>query len=103
MKIGIVKEQGLAGSDKRAILLPKEVRKIVKAGHKVFVEKGLGEGIFIAGRKRIAMKVIASYAEDQIITSSPEQVKKIKEEKRRVSQLPSMGTGGIKPLPRKRL
>ena len=44
MKIGIVKEQGLAGSDKRAILLPKEVRKIVKAGHKVFVEKGLGQG-----------------------------------------------------------
>jgi len=49
------------------------------------------------------MKVIASYAEDQIITSSPEQVKKIKEEKRRVSQLPSMGAGGTKPPPRKRL
>ena len=47
MKIGIVKEHNLAGSDKRAVLLPKEVKKIVKAGHRVFVEKGLGEGIFV--------------------------------------------------------
>jgi len=47
MKIGIVREDGLAGSDKRAVLLPTEVKKIVRAGHKVFVEKGLGEGIFI--------------------------------------------------------
>ena len=47
MKIGIVKEHGLAGSDRRAVLLPGEVKKIIKAGHKVFVEKGLGEGIFV--------------------------------------------------------
>ena len=45
MKIGIVKEDGLAGSDKRAVLLPGEVKKIVRAGHKVFVEKGLDETI----------------------------------------------------------
>lgn len=51
MKIGIVKERGLAGSDKRAILLPEEVKKLVKAGNKVFVEKGLGEGIFIDDSK----------------------------------------------------
>ncbi|MFC1460914.1 hypothetical protein ACFLQR_00240 [Verrucomicrobiota bacterium] len=47
MKIGIVKEHGSAGSDKRAVLLPREVRKIARAGHKVCVEKDLGEGIFI--------------------------------------------------------
>jgi len=51
MKIGIVKEKGLAGSDKRAIVLPEEVKKLVKAGNKVFVEKGLGEGIFIDDSK----------------------------------------------------
>ncbi|MBW2989400.1 hypothetical protein KY358_03720 [Candidatus Woesearchaeota archaeon] len=44
MKIGIVKEHGLA--DKRAILLPEEVRKLVRAGNKVFAEKGLGEGVY---------------------------------------------------------
>ena len=37
----------MAGFDKRAALLPREVKKIVKAGHKVFVKKGLGEAIFI--------------------------------------------------------
>ncbi|MBW2975314.1 hypothetical protein KY366_06355 [Candidatus Woesearchaeota archaeon] len=45
MKIGIAKENGLA--DKRAVLLPEEVKKLVKAGNEVFVEKGLGKGIYI--------------------------------------------------------
>ena len=47
MKIGVAREHGLAGSDKRAVLLPGEVKKIVRARHRVFVEKGMGEGIFI--------------------------------------------------------
>jgi len=41
----------------------------------------VGEGIFIAGQKRVALKGIASYTEDQIITSSPEEIVKIKEAK----------------------
>lgn len=56
------------------------------------LECDVGEGIFIAGQKRIALKVIASYTEDQIITSSPQQVKQIREAKRRVSQMPTPGT-----------
>ena len=59
------------------------------------LESDVGEGVFIAGQKRIALKVIASYVEDQIITSSPEQVKKIREAKkqmqRRISQMPQPG------------
>jgi alanine dehydrogenase len=47
MKIGIVKEHSLAGSDRRAILLPEEVKKLIRAGNKIFIDKGLGEGIFI--------------------------------------------------------
>jgi len=42
----------------------------------------VGEGVFIAGQKRVALKVVASYTEDQIITSAPEEVAKIKEAKR---------------------
>jgi len=57
------------------------------------LECDVGEGIFIAGQKRVVLKVIASYTEDQIITSAPEQVKKIKEEKKRVSQMPAVGFG----------
>jgi alanine dehydrogenase len=65
MKIGIAKERGLAGSDKRAIILPEEVKKLVKAGNKVFVEKGLGEGIFIDDSKyKKAGAIIVSEAKE---------------------------------------
>lgn len=44
----------------------------------LLLEAEVGEGIFFAGQKRVAMKVMASYTEDQIITTSPEEVLKIK-------------------------
>jgi len=44
----------------------------------------IGEGIFIAGQKRVALKAVASYAEDQIITSSPEEIIKIREAKKKL-------------------
>ena len=49
----------------------------------LLLESEVGEGIFFAGLKHVAVKVIASYTEDQIITSDPEQlllVKKAKDE-----------------------
>ncbi len=42
------------------------------------VESGKGEGIFFAGLKHVSIKVIASYTEDQIITSDPSQLLEIK-------------------------
>ncbi len=50
----------------------------------LLLECEVGEGIFFAGQKHAAMKVIASYTEDQLITTSPEQVAKIKEAKKRM-------------------
>ncbi|OGZ20639.1 MAG: conjugal transfer protein TraC [Candidatus Nealsonbacteria bacterium RIFCSPHIGHO2_02_38_10] len=47
----------------------------------LLLELPVGEGIFFAGIKHVLIKVIASYAEDQIITSSPEELQKIKEAK----------------------
>jgi type IV secretory pathway VirB4 component len=44
----------------------------------------VGEGIFFAGPKHVLMKTIASYTEDQIITTSPEEIHKIKMAKRSV-------------------
>jgi type IV secretory pathway VirB4 component len=41
----------------------------------------VGEGLFFAGAKHVAIKVVASYAEDQIITTDPEQLLKIKKAK----------------------
>ena len=40
----------------------------------LLLESGLGEGIFFAGLKHVAIKVISSYTEDQIITSDPSQI-----------------------------
>jgi type IV secretory pathway VirB4 component len=41
------------------------------------LESGVGEGIFFVGLKHVAIKVIASYTEDQIITSDPSQLLQI--------------------------
>ncbi len=47
----------------------------------LLLESEVGEGIFFAGLKHVAIKVIASYTEDQIITSDPSQVLAIKRAK----------------------
>ena len=44
----------------------------------LLLESDVGEGIFFAGLKHVAVKVIASYTEDQIITSDPSQILAIK-------------------------
>ena len=43
----------------------------------LLLECNVGEGIFFAGQKHVAIKVVASYTEDQIITSDPAQIAKI--------------------------
>ncbi len=40
----------------------------------LLLESNVGEGIFFAGLKHVAIKIIASYTEDQIITSDPSQI-----------------------------
>lgn len=52
----------------------------------LLLECGLGEGIFFAGLKRAAIKVVASYSEDQLITSDPRQMLEIEEAKRRFAE-----------------
>ncbi len=47
----------------------------------LLLESEVGEGIFFAGLKHVAIKTIASYTEDQIITSDPSQVMAIKKAK----------------------
>jgi len=47
----------------------------------LLLEAEVGEGIFFAGQKHVAIKVVASYTEDQIITTAPEEVLKIKRAK----------------------
>lgn len=44
----------------------------------LLLESNVGEGIFFAGLKHVAIRVIASYTEDQIITSDPSQILQIR-------------------------
>ena len=47
----------------------------------LLLETPVGEGLFFAGQKHVAVRIVASYTEDQIITTSPEEVLKIKQAK----------------------
>ncbi len=55
----------------------------------LLLECGIGEGIFFAGNKHVAIKVVASYSEDQLITSDPRQLLEIEEAKKEFAR--SMG------------
>lgn len=50
----------------------------------LLLESGVGEGLFFAGLKHVAIRIVASYTEDQIITSDPSQLLAIKKEKDRL-------------------
>ncbi len=52
----------------------------------LLLESDVGEGIFFAGMKHVAIKVIASYTEDQIITSDPAQILAIKKAKKELEE-----------------
>ena len=52
----------------------------------LLLESEVGEGIFFAGLKHVAIKVIASYTEDQIITSDPSQVLAIKKARKELRE-----------------
>ena len=46
------------------------------------MESNVGEGIFFAGTKHVAIKVVASDSEDQIITTDPAQLLEIEAAKK---------------------
>jgi len=52
----------------------------------LLLESSVGEGILFAGPKHAAIKVIASYSEDQIITSDPRQLEEIEKAKDELSE-----------------
>ena len=52
----------------------------------LLLESNVGEGIFFAGTKHVAIKVIASYSEDQIITTDPAQLLEINQAKKEFAE-----------------
>lgn len=65
------------------INLLKETFNLTDEEKFLLLESGVGEGLFFAGLKHVAIKVVASYTEDQIITSDPSQLLQIRQEKER--------------------
>ena len=52
----------------------------------LLLESSIGEGLFFAGSKHIAIKVVASYTEDQVITSDPQQLLEIEKAKQELAE-----------------
>jgi len=52
----------------------------------LLLESNVGEGIFFAGLKHAAIKVVASYSEDQIITTDPAQILEIEKAKKELEE-----------------
>lgn len=63
----------------------------------LLLESDVGEGIFFAGAKHAAIKVVASYTEDQIITSDPRQLLEIEEAKKEFEE--SLARGEVPSNP----
>lgn len=78
--------QFLMRQTKAGIDAVSETFKLTEGERYLLLESAVGEGIFFAGSKYAAMKVIASYVEDQIITTDPAQLMEIERSKREFAE-----------------
>lgn len=60
---------------------------------------GVGEGLIFAGQKHVAIQVVASYTEDQLITSDPRQLLEIEAAKREYAESIEKGVAEEEILP----
>ncbi|MFH1291769.1 MAG: ATP-binding protein [bacterium] len=65
-----------------AIDTVRDIFMLTESEKYLLLEAGVGEGIFFAGNKHAAIKIVASYTEDQLITTNPEQLLEIERAKR---------------------
>lgn len=69
-----------------AIDLIQKVFLLTDSEKYLLLESGVGEGIFFAGSKHAAIRVVASYTEDQIVTTNPQQLLEIEKAKKEFEQ-----------------
>ena len=65
--------------------LVKDTFHLTDAEKFFLLEAQVGHGLFFAGTSHVAIRVVASYAEDQIITSDPKQILEIEAAKRELA------------------
>jgi len=63
-----------------------ETFRLTEQEKHTLLECNVGEGIFFAGLKHAAIQIIASYTEDQIITSDPAQLLEIEQSKKQLAE-----------------
>lgn len=73
-------KQSPAGVDRIA-----ETFNLTQSEKYLLLESAVGEGIFFAGQKHAAIKIVASYTEDQLVTTNPQQLLEIEQEKKRLA------------------
>ncbi|MFA7653905.1 MAG: ATP-binding protein [Candidatus Magasanikbacteria bacterium] len=65
-----------------AIDLVQKIFMLTEGEKYLLLESGVGEGIFFAGNKHAAIRVVASYTEDQLVTTNPQQLLDIEKAKK---------------------
>lgn len=78
-----------------AVDLVQQTFRLTEGEKYLLLESGVGEGIFFAGTKHAAIKIIASYTEDQLITSDPRQILEIQDAKRKFQSEQAGAAGGL--------
>lgn len=68
-----------------SIDIVKETFNLTDAEKYYLLEAQVGNGLFFAGQNHVAIRVVASYAEDQIITSDPRQLLELEQAKKEFS------------------
>ncbi len=83
-----------------AVDMVQETFKLTDEEKFLLLESEVGEGMFFAGMKHVAIKIVASYTEDQIITSDPNQLLAIKKARQQLSEevpVPTPAPASSKP------
>lgn len=67
-----------------AVDLIGETFNLTQSEKYLLLESAVGEGIFFAGKKHAAIKIVASYNEDQLVTTNPEQLLEIEKARKQL-------------------
>jgi len=78
-----------------AIDLVQETFQLTEGERYLLLEGGVGEGIFFAGDRHAAIKVVASGMEDQLITSDPQQLLEIERVRKEMEEEMAQGKGQL--------
>jgi len=73
-----------------SIEIIKETFNLTEREKYMLLESTVGEGILFAGNKHVAIQIVASYTEDQIITSDPAQLLEIEKAKKELAEEESL-------------